>query len=105
MARQKRITKSKIKKIVPQISNVLAEHSSNEDEVELLMSKMEAILDEFVLSDNKEEKQEEDLAGGLSGVVNPRNLGSTGAPQASEGYHIMQKNMSQRADAVNNRGT
>ena len=107
MARQKRITKSKIKKIIPQISKVLAEFSSNDEEVELLMSRVESILDDFVDRPKEEENKsaEEDLAGGLSGVVNPRNIGSTGSKNETEGFFVMQKNLSQKQDAINNRGT
>ena len=105
MARQKRITKSKIKKIIPQISKVLAEFSSNDEEVTLLMSKVESILDEFVDRPNEDPKEKEKLQGGLSGVVNPRNIGSTGARNDTEGFFIMQKNLSEKQDAINNRGT
>ena len=107
MARQKRITKSKIKKIVPQISRVLAEYSSNEDELNVLMSKMELVLHDFVSSEATQEQSssEDDLAGGLSGVINPRNIGSTGSKNETEGFFVMQKNLSEKQDVMNNRGT
>ena len=107
MARQKRITKSKIKKIVPQISKVLAEYSSNEDELNVLMSKMESVLNDFVSPEatTKQSSSDDELAGGLSGVVNPRNIGSTGAKNETEGFFVMQKNLSEKQDVINNRGT
>ena len=96
MARPKRLTKAKIKPIVLKINSLMSEYISSQDEIEEISESIKEVLSHRLTQDSLVEPEIDNL----SGVVDARNLASTGAAASGDGFHIRTKTESGKGDGI-----
>jgi len=96
MARPKRLTKAKIKPIVLKINSLISEYISSQDEIQEISESIEEVLSHRLTQGNLTVPEIDSL----SGVVDARNLASTGATASGDGFHIRTKSESGKGDGI-----
>ena len=100
MARPKKLTKAKIAPIVNKFKDLILEYVTSEEEVDSISETLKNSLEDHLLAEDNSESHPE----GLTGVVDPRNIGSTGATSEGPGVLVRTKGASEKADYRSGRG-
>ncbi len=98
MAKPKKLTKTKIKNISTKFKKMISEYITDEKEVDFVSEAVSESMLRYL--QNRDNRIIDEVANRLSGVVDPKNITSTGASGGDDGFHVRTKGQSQRSDSV-----